>query len=148
MANSYQQSSSILPIPKDKYFKALSIVEKVESDIRIAELHELGQSVTEENLAQVCLGFTAEVSLLSVWIYDDESFNPNNAEKLVVALINELEIDIPFYCSWSYTSDKLIANAFGGGAFLVRRNTPTRWIDTLTHILQYSTDITDIDTHE
>jgi hypothetical protein len=115
MANNYTQSSSVLEIPADKLEQAILIVERTESELEHAD---------------ECVGFEASFEGCSLWIRDDgESFNPDHVVDLVQTLLDELQIDEPFVCSWAYTCSKPRVDEFGGGACAVRRGKKPIWCD-------------------
>jgi len=125
MANNYCESSSMLGLPSDKYEEAEVIIDRI-----IEEL----ESDEEENGYVGC-----DVSLESegVWFRHEESINVDHVERFAKALIEELEIDEPFYCSWSYACDKPHIDEFGGGAMVIQRGKETYWVDAMSHARSY-----------
>ena len=127
MANNYTQSSSFLPIPPEKLERAASIIQQTEHEICIAQSQE-----NQEDIEYCSVGCDTEVREGGVWIYGEEHFNPDHAENIARALVELLELDIVFACSWAYTCDKPRHDEFGGGAFCLKRGAETVWCDALS----------------
>jgi hypothetical protein len=72
---------------------------------------------------------------VDVRLNGDESINPDHVEQIARALIEELELDKPFYCSWAYTCSKPRIDEFGGGAFAIVRGKQTYWIDAMGAVM-------------
>jgi len=123
MANNYCETSSFLKIPKDKFNKADAIVYRVTEEIEKTD--ECG-----------CCEVDVEVRPDGVWFHNEESFNPEHVEEIARALIEELELDEPFYCSWAFTCSKPRIDEFGGGAFAIKRGYETYWVDAMSHVMQ------------
>jgi len=123
MANNYCESSSFLEIPKDKIDKAQTIIDRVVKELEDDE--EIGYCNCQ-----------AEVEDDGVWFHEDESINTEHMEAIARALIEELEIDKPFYASWAYTCSKPRIDEFGGGAFVIVRGKQTYWCDAMWHVQQ------------
>jgi hypothetical protein len=119
MANNYCEGSSFLAIPKDKIGRAQAIIDKVEE-----ELNRYGYCECQ-----------AEVMDDGVWFHGDESMDPEHVAEFARDLIEELEIDEPFYCSWAYTCSKPRVDEFGGGAFVIVRGKKTYWCDAMNHVV-------------
>ena len=122
MANNYQESSSYLTLPEDKLDAAMEIVEK-----------EMKKIEEDEDGYGYC-GFTAEKESNGIWFYGEESIDVDHLEQAVREVIEQLEIDEPFYASWSYTCSKPRVDEFGGGAFAIVRGKPTVWIDAMSEV--------------
>lgn len=117
MANNYCESSSKLVIEdKNKLDKAHDIIDRV-------------CAVIEKE--QGYIDVVADVESDGIWFHHDESINPDHVEQIAKALIEELEIDEPFYCSWAYLCSKPRLDEFGGGAFVVQRGKETFWVDAM-----------------
>jgi hypothetical protein len=114
VANNYCETSSYLSIPEAKIEKAKEIVDRV-----VAELSENDNGC----------GCLAEVDDQGVWFHGEESVNLEDVAEIARALVEGLEIDEPFYCSWAYTCSKPRINEFGGGAFVIVRGKQTYWLD-------------------
>lgn len=121
MADNYCQSSSQLNIPEDKIGRAQEIVDRAVKRIE------------EESEEEYC-GCQVKVEEDGVWFHADESINLEHVEIIAKALVNELEIDAPFYCSWAFTCSKPRIDEFGGGAFVVKRGYKTSWVDAMSHV--------------
>lgn len=115
MANNYTEGSCMLVIPEDKREQAQVILDR-----EIKDLEETGD--------EYC-GCLADLDGNGVWFRSDESMTPEHVAIIARALIEELEIDEPFICSWAHTCSKLRQDEFGGGAFAMRRGHDTYWID-------------------
>jgi len=122
MANNYQESSSFLAVETEKLPEAKAII------ARIAEELENGDE-------EYC-GCSAEVEPGGVWFYGQESINVDHVEAMARELIEQLEIDAPFFCSWSYTCSKPRIDEFGGGAFVIKRGYETYWCDARSQVEQ------------
>ena len=117
MANNYCESSSKLVIEDSKKLaKANKIIDRVSKKIEEREDY---------------LGVVVDVEDGGVWFHYDESITPEHVEEIAKALIEELEINEPFYCSWSYTCSKPRIDEFGGGAFVIQRGKETFWVDAM-----------------
>jgi hypothetical protein len=119
MADNHCESSSFLEIPKDKTKKAQAqaIVDRIKKEL-------------EENDEEFGC---AEVEKGGVWFHGE---NIDHIEMIARALIEELEIDKPFYCSWAYTCSKPRIGGFGGGAFVVARGKETYWCNAVNNVRQ------------
>ena len=119
MADSYCESSSMFEIPRGKEDKAKEILESISGQL-MEENDYVGYKADFEDMGDGQLG---------LWIRHDESINPEDVELLAKALVEGLEIDEPFFFSWSYTCSKPRINEFGGGACAVKRGLESRWFD-------------------
>jgi hypothetical protein len=126
MANSYQQSSSFLKVPTSHIDRVQTIIDKVVKDLK--DLEE------DDWTIQDGIGCKIEVKSDGVWFYSEDEFNPDHVEPIVKELVEQLEIDEPFYCMWAYYCSKPRIDDFGGGGFLVRRGKDTVWIDAMQHL--------------
>lgn len=63
------------------------------------------------------------------YIDGDEGPNLDALSKLLEIYLAKFEIDLPITMSWATTCSKSVANAFGGGAAVIRR-TGTKWMNT------------------
>jgi hypothetical protein len=114
MPDYYCQSSSFLKIPPEKLDKAKRILDILETQAK----------------DELCYpGYAYEIEKDGVWIYSEKEFNPHDAERAIRRLVDELELDEPFVCLWSYSCSKMKVDEFGGGAFVVKRGYKTFWID-------------------
>lgn len=121
MANNYTQSSSLIGIPAEKLEKAQEVVDRVREEL-----------TTEDE------SFGCNVEIIAgegVWISHDESINIENAEVLVKALVEELDLEGAFVVSWAYTCSKPRIDEFGGGAFAVQKGQDTKWVDAVEMVL-------------
>lgn len=116
MANNYTQFSAFLPVPADKMDLARIVIER-----------ETGRLY--ENDDDGYCGTKAELEADGVWFHAEESGTPEHVEIIARALVEELNIDEPFVCSWACTCSKPRIDEFGGGAFLIRRGKSTIWCD-------------------
>ena len=116
MANNYCESSSFVNVPADKIDQAKQIVARIETEL-------------EDDADEGYVGFAAEIEKEGVWIHADESINPDHVERLVSALVVELDLPGIHVCSWSYTCSKPRIDEFGGGAFAVQKGRDAVWID-------------------
>jgi hypothetical protein len=126
MANNYQQSSSFLHVPEEQKFKAKTIV--FEEIDRITEQFEY-------------CGCLVEFEHNGLWFYGEEYCDVQHVEQIARAVIEELELDKPFFCSWAYTCDKPRIDEFGGGAFVIVRGKDTYWVDAMTKAMDFADNI-------
>jgi hypothetical protein len=124
MANNYQESSSYLTIPEDKMGRVQEIIDQV--------VKEMGED--DPDIEDYGIGCQVEVECGGVWFHGEESCNVESVETIAKELVEQLEIDDPFYCSWAYTCGKPRIDEFGGGACLVRRGKDTVWIDAMQYL--------------
>jgi hypothetical protein len=129
MANNYTELSSWLPIPPDKVDLAHDVILKA---CELLEEHEdYGYCCVEvdiENDGHKC----------GVWFHTDESAVPEHVEFIARKLVDILEIEEPFVCSWSYACDKPLIDEFGGGAFVLQRGKETYWCDAMSTVLNHA----------
>ena len=116
MADNYTQSSSLIPIPDTQREAAAAIIRRIETEL-------------EEDPDEQYCEFNAEMDDTGVWVYHDENINLNHLEKLVRALVEELDLEGAHVCSWAYTCSKRRIGEFGGGAFAIRKGYSTVWVD-------------------
>jgi hypothetical protein len=121
MANNYCQLSCVLAIPQGSSGRAEEICSRVAQELE-----------SEDGF----LGAVYEVGDTGVWFHHDENADAEHVAELARALVEELEIDEPFFCSWAYTCSKPRVDEFGGGAFVVKRGYPTVWVDVMNHVMK------------
>lgn len=124
MANNYCLSSSWMDIHQNKIKKARDIVDRVVKQL-------------EEGDEEYC-GVVVKVESGGVWFSHDESINLDHVEIIAKALIEELKINKPFFCSWAYTCSKARIDEFGGGAFVVMRGKDTYWVDAVHLVSEHA----------
>jgi hypothetical protein len=139
MANSYQQSSSYLDIPEDKLEAAKRIVDRVRRQLAVEEAKDFGCSEEELSDPGFCLdeyGISCEVDFeeSGIWLHHEESFDPYAAEIIARAVIEELQIDKAFFCTWANTCSKPRLDEFGGGGFVILRGHETYWTDVWSEL--------------
>lgn len=113
----------MIRIPEDKIKQAKEIMERVEAEL---------EADSEEEYA----GYSANLEAGGVWIRHDESINADHAERLVKALVEELDLPGIIVCSWAYTCSKPRCDEFGGGAFAVQKGRDTIWVDAASEALR------------
>lgn len=123
MANNYTSTSSFIGIPKDKIEQARVIVGRVDDEM--GDDPDCG-----------CAQYTVDVEPDGVWIYSEESCDPEHIEVLVRALVEELDLPDIVVCSWAYTCSKPRIDEFGGGAFAVQKGIDTVWVDAAGRALE------------
>lgn len=119
MANNYQESSTLIPIPAPLMHDAQAIAARIEQ-----------QMETEED----CFGIQVEFFPEGVLLYGEEYFNTSHAELLAKALVEELDLPDPVIVSWAYWCSRHRPDEFGGGAFAVRKGMDTVWVDALDEV--------------
>jgi hypothetical protein len=123
MANNYMQSSSFVPFAPRQKSAANAIIEKIKTKI----LKKFNEPA----------GFCATVEDNGVWFSDDGgSINPEHLERAVFALVDEMNLEGVFVCSWAYICSKPRVDEFGGGAFAVAKGQETVWIDAVTEAVK------------
>lgn len=65
-----------------------------------------------------------------LWISHDESANLDNLVSFLELLLDEFEIDEPVGVEWSSTCTKPRLDAYGGGAFVVKRGAEPQFMNT------------------
>jgi len=125
MANNYTETSTLLALEKEQHEKAKEIIAR---EIKAFEDDE------DEGYC----GIEAELEQDGVWFHQDESANVQHLETIARALIEELEIDEPFFCAWAYTCSKPRLDEFGGGAFCIKRGQETYWVDAMSHVEEWA----------
>lgn len=113
----------MIEIPQDKVEQAKEIMARIEAEI-------------EADPEEGYVGYEADLEADGVWIRHDESINTEHAERLVKALVEELDLPGIIVCSWSYTCSKPRIDEFGGGAFAVQKGRDTIWIDAASEALR------------
>lgn len=135
MANNYTESSSWLSIPADKVEAANAIIERV-----IAKLEN------DEGEWGYC-GCAADLEKHDdqhgVWFHGDENVIPEHVEEIARALVEELDLPGPFYCSWANTCSKPRIDEFSGGAFVLAKGVPTMWCDARSKVERQYTEYTE-----
>ncbi len=121
MAEYYTQSSTTIPIPKEKVEQAQAIIDRVTEEL---------ESEDDEYV-----GFVAEIQPGCVWITHDETLEPTHAERLVRDLVEELDLPDLYIVEWGHSCSRPIVGSFGGGAFGVRKGRDTIWADPVGYIL-------------
>ena len=121
MANNYTDSSSWLDIPADKVDAANAIIERVIAKLEADEA-TCGYCVCAADIEK-------HVDQYGVWFHGDESVDPEHVEMIARALVEELDLPGPFYCSWANTCSKPRVDEFGGGAFVLAKGVPTMRCD-------------------
>ena len=131
MANNYTETSSFLAIPPEKLTKAKEICVRVEEEIANDESEDaIGYCDCHWEIIR-------NGSEDGVWFHSDESFSPEHVEKIARALIEELDLEGEFICSYCYLCSKPRVDEFGGGAFILAKGMPTHWVDAQTSCLQH-----------
>jgi len=129
MANNYCQTSAYLPIHEKDFEQAENIVNRVTAEI------SRDSDEYEEEFGDCGVG--VEVEKTGVWFNGEESFDQESLIQIAQALLDELEIDTPFYFSWAYTCSKLRLDEFGGGAGVVRRGEEPYTIDAMQEVIGF-----------
>lgn len=113
MANSYTQSSSMIPVSGEQRDAAQRIID------------EVAASFDEDE----GVDYLADIDDNGVWIRHDESFNPEQVATLVEALVDGLDLPGVHIVSWACMCSRPRLDAFGGGAFAVVKGRNTVWVD-------------------
>jgi hypothetical protein len=131
MPNNYCQSSTFIPVPSNLLDAAKEVIDQETTSL-------LARSDVDEDEYEESLNIDVYVDGTQgeegVHILSDENFDPEQAECIIKALVESLELTGTFVCSWAYTCGKMDAGAFGGGAFAVKRGKDTVWIDAASKV--------------
>ena len=122
MSYHYSLSSNMIAVPEEKREQAQAIIDRVSREL-------------EEDEDEGYFNYKASLEPEGVWLRHDESFNPEHAQRLVRALVEELDLPGVHVCSWAYSCDRPLLDAFGGGAFAVQKGLETVWVDAGTAVL-------------
>jgi len=121
--NNYCQFSCWMEIPKEKKELAEDIIVKAYDELGITN------DYPEDYIGRTIAEIQCDEHKCGVWFHEEESGNPEDVEFIARKLIDYLEINEPFYCSWAYTCSKPRINEFGGGALVMKRKYDTYWCD-------------------
>jgi len=124
MANHYSEMSAFVEIPAEKIESSKKIWERIIGEYE----HYSG-----EHAAGEYHGFDYEYRS-GIWIHHEEYIDVESVIDCVQQFLDEAEIDIPFYGSWSYGCSKPRIDEFGGGAMCLRRDKPPVVIDAMSHV--------------
>ncbi len=124
MANNYCASATWVDVPKEKIKLAEKAVESAKA--KIAETLASQGPDAETSLEIEVLDTDSESG---VWIGQDEYFDPDQAEILIREIVELLELEGLFSCSWAGYCSKLRTGEFGGGAFALSKGVDTVWIE-------------------
>lgn len=131
MANNYCYTSSLLEIPREK------ISDTNWNDALQNIMSEAIHKYEEEDGHE----FYTYYSLTEDGIlFQSENADIDGILYISRYIIEKLEIDIPFYCSYAYTCDRMRLNEFGGGSFLVVRGENTEYTDSCNLYSIYLTE--------
>jgi len=118
-----------LPIHEKDFEQAENIVNRV-----MAQISKESSDYDEEY--DGC-GIEVEVEKTGVWFYGEEWFDQESLIQIAQALLDELEIDRPFYFSWAHTCTKMRIDEFGGGAGVVRRGEEPYTVDAMLEVMGF-----------
>lgn len=124
MANNYTDTSSFLSLPASRLGAAREIIDRV-----TAELED-----SEDGACEVQVEVLERGEGSGVWFHSEESVNMEHLAAIARALVEELEIDEAFVCSWSYSCSKPRIDEFGGGALVIKKGYETYWCDARSHV--------------
>lgn len=124
MAKYYTNASSFLPVPESRLGEARKIIEQAVAAVEEAEDGSCDVQVEVQERGEGS----------GVWFHGEESVNLEHLAEIARALVEGLEIDEPFVCSWSYDCSKPRIDAFGGGALVIKRGYETYWCDATGHV--------------
>lgn len=116
MPDYFCTSCTTISIPVDKIKKAADVVDPI-----IEELE------TNEGWCGCWVDYNIDEGFLT--IQHEENFSQDHAERILRALVDELDLPDTYIVSWSYTCSRQIDGEFGGGAFAIRAGHPTIWVD-------------------
>lgn len=131
MANNYCHFSSWMDIPREKKDLAGDVIAKAYEELEDSGFYFGGTLVDIE----------CDNTRCGVWFRDDESGDIEAVEFIARKLIDTLEIDEPFYCSYAYTCSKPRIDEFNGGAFVVKRYHETYWCDAMQTVREWCNKI-------
>lgn len=114
MANNYCESSTFIDIPAPLHHEAGMIATRI-----------AGECEVEDG----CFDVQTEMRPEGLLLTGEEYFNTSHAERLVRALVEELDLPDPIVVTWAFWCSKPRPGEFGGGGFLVRKGKNTVWTD-------------------
>jgi hypothetical protein len=131
MSDHFRQAHMFISIPLDKIPKAAEIVEKTEEDFNsISRSLDYNTRIITDGLYQ------AEKECGGIHIFGNHNYaDVDNIEQLAKTLVEDLELEGIFVCSWADTTEPCIADGFDGGAFAIQRGHETVWIHASTEAL-------------
>jgi hypothetical protein len=121
MADHYVWSSSKMKLTPEQIVKAEAIVARVVKEL-------------EDDADEGYCGVDVVVEKDGVWFAHNESINPEHVVLLAQALLDDLEIDLPFIFSWAFVCTKPRLDEFGGGACAVRRGKDPFYVDARNYV--------------
>jgi len=122
MANNYCEFSAMLEIPEDKVAAAMTVAMRVCEEL-------------ESDEDEGYVGCNVQYDKNGIWFSSDAGEgNADHVERIAKAVLEEMEIDEPFYCSWAFTCSKPRIDEFGGGAMKVQRGKETMYIDAMSFV--------------
>lgn len=128
MANNYVESSSFLKLNDEQLKKAKEIIDRCEA--------ELEQDKNEDWSTGGYVGVDSKIESDGVWFSGEESVNIDHMEYIAKALVEELNVEDPFFASWSYTCSKPRIDEFGGGAMCIMKGKDTIWVDAMYYVMK------------
>lgn len=116
MSNYYTTMASSMCVPEEKQIEVVEMFDRLK-----AEDFGIGGVFAYADAGHVV--FVAE-----------ENFFPENFCFAAAAIVDKFEILEPFLCSWSYSCDKEIIDAFGGGAAAIIRGQEPYIVDAFAEV--------------
>lgn len=127
MLKNYQQSSSLLLLKSSEVDKVQVIIDRVTKELEDSEFED-------DLCCEVVIQRKPEHEHNAIWFHSKGTLDITHVERIAKAVIEELEIDRPFFCSWSYHCSERVIDEFGGGAFVVRKGLDTVWVNAMSYV--------------
>ncbi len=129
MANTYTQFSFAVPLDNEDQIawarRAVAYLHDHAEDAPWAEGDELAVVLPDDDW----VGFAADVDDDGLWIYAEETGQPEHVVPLVQEFLRRFRPDGFVGFEWADHSSKPLIDGFGGGACLVSPDT-VRWLST------------------
>jgi hypothetical protein len=120
MANYYCDGSETLEIPENKWDRVMGILVKEQEQIE----------ESDDGCCQVDIDLNEEHH--HIWFHTgcQDYLNMDHVERIVKRILEEAEIDDPFFMEAAFTCSKERSDGFGGCGFRAQRGRDTLWINT------------------
>ena len=118
MANNYCLSSTMYPLTENERELAEKIIEEVGRE-NAADFEGIKKDDIAYNDIEPCIEFAYEFESEGLWIYFEESVNPEMMADVISRLQVKLKRDKPFVFSYCCECSKPRLDEFGGGTFCI-----------------------------
>lgn len=145
MANYYTSGSIAVELRDLDVDQVKLVLERVAAAICLSQYEQ--NLIENPNIAweldDFTTGYTIEIDEEDgiLYVYDEEDFNPEHVERLLLAFAAAFNIEEPFTAMWCSHCDKPRPNAFTGCGFVVQHEQPTKWFSIHDQITEYLNEI-------